>query len=1590
MSNEEQALSHGGGGGADSPSSSLTWTKDHHLVGKRLSDRSGSFLNSLGTWQRTETETSTLQVSAFEPEDRDTRKPALWRSLLANDSNSASLAVDQIAADGQESTEAAVTVTTIPSPHCQKNVTAHLQSILEQEIQLLMPNLILTAAWEHVVQQYCRSQAKQETVVSSQQSSSSFSTALPGYYRQSPIQYLVAPVNAVVDNNATTSDSNSNAAVLYVTPYQLQQRIKAGCNTAWQAALRQHVQYHTLSVSAPLETTKVSASAAAASLYESRRSSSRIQQIQVQQQQEAVVSGNNGGTTTLDRNTVQWNKVVSGAKVAARLTDTLVHNSAAENDVDESQDDADVDNKDDPKQDADVDVVAETAESKVPPETVTAPSTGTDAAESEKVAESASAETKEPAAETPVEPTAAPKDDCKAVEQNDDMQVDDVAEDDDDDAEAGEEDFEPAPEEDAEEEDEGEYVKENLDDLAMDDDQDVEEEEDDVAEEDDEDVDVVLDANPYLKPDSLDLLEWMGRKTSKSLNVGDLQEFFPSLLAPPKTKKRRSVAAIGASLEDILSATDRGVWSKILSSSAPLSPSARIALRPTHEDTMKVTKWETALFSKTPFAVEIVDDSIDEEQSIRAAEDFYAAEQAYKKQKSWDSMRYKGIHGGYTIWPSWTDTAKLWCDENRTTTKSDHIGDQQVSAQVPPADAKPAEGADQDMALAKALDEQESSTRTASRRTTRRAADGGVFYGNQSSMTQRQLVDAVLRFVSMQSFQTVSRLLLAVPDDSSDPIRRIRTVLGKLVWKRNQLVQLPVQTEWSDLPIWKSLRQEPLLSIQAVDAETDGVGATRESSDTDEIKLVDYLRAMHQTELQLRSLVLQHLTEVPVAIIATAADERSGTMESMDDADFEDASAIQWLSTGHDLLSQVIFRPSQTENTDDLTPCKYFRVQGFIESIASTPEEGEATVPADRNELGKAKDNVAVERRMRFRVVAVASLVAAPTGDGQQLILTEGQVRAGLKASEVEQRNKKPTRSLPENPFAGGSAAKITIFPPEASVAPQLNGTVVGHDTVLGANGEPHHRILILPDEGTETQEALWATVTFAPDGSIKCNLPGDSLPYTAQQFDYHSSSRAFQECRTIVAYLRRHPKAMAFLEPVDPVALGIPEYFNVVKKPMDIATLSDKLEKGQYSNIPPSQAMGRNPVTRMLNGPFRRDLERIFDNAMMFNPPDDWIYLAAAGIKKAVLKKIEQVSSQAEAKSEGKSRQRKSIYIDEDSDADMYTNESDGDDEYDGQKKKNRKRKRPARARNKEDASARTIERPVRLQGTLSESMGLRGYFANLPVQSDASSFGLPSEWTCRRRNAKREHVSSSPTREIENGNAELDELIAMHRQIEENESSGLRRSTRQHDTDEDGHLNSGAATTLEFFTPGGDLWNEEQECPKSRLQVELVREKLHETMFTKLYYENVGSLVSNNEAGIGRFADGSFPPYLGRVVPLHAPGDQSVETVWEIRSPYVIAALRWVIRGLIHSDHLSQVENMTTDNLNSGVVLANHVYYWDSSLEPYEVLDQKELQRRKRANQEGGDPESEDDIELSEYEKMRQARVARNAERLKALGLT
>ena len=70
---------------------------------------------------------------------------------------------------------------------------------------------------------------------------------------------------------------------------------------------------------------------------------------------------------------------------------------------------------------------------------------------------------------------------------------------------------------------------------------------------------------------------------------------------------------------------------------------------------------------------------------------------------------------------------------------------------------------------------------------------------------------------------------------------------------------------------------------------------------------------------------------------------------------------------------------------------------------------------------------------------------------------------------------------------------------------------------------------------------------------------------------------------------LWRANQSWVFHEPVDPVKLNIPDYFDVVKTPMDFGTIKKKLNNNFYSG-----------TDEML-----KDFELVFSNCKLYNPPE-------------------------------------------------------------------------------------------------------------------------------------------------------------------------------------------------------------------------------------------------------------------------------------------------------------------------------------------------------------------------------------------------
>ena len=415
-----------------------------------------------------------------------------------------------------------------------------------------------------------------------------------------------------------------------------------------------------------------------------------------------------------------------------------------------------------------------------------------------------------------------------------------------------------------------------------------------------------------------------------------------------------------------------------------------------------------------------------------------------------------------------------------------------------------------------------------------------------------------------------------------------------------------------------------------------------------------------------------------------------------------------------------------------------------------------------------------------------------------------------------------------------------------------------------------------------------------------------------------------------------------------------------------------------------------------------------------------------------------------------------KNKYIDEESDVDMNEYERD-EDEYDGggsRKRKSRKDKGGGGMSNqpkvssknkggKEEMVLMAIEQPFAIPETAKE-FASSSAFPHIKVKTNVGKFVFSQElWSCRYvkvQDANEGAVEDNKTNNKKDTPDEDDDiLLLMQLQQQEDDTAPTRRSTRERHApvnyaDEVGeyshayHLDTPFTNETAVTLPGVEYYlthtelfqsmttmpgnngegemNESHTIPtvcRSRLGAEGIQEMIHESFFAQLYRKQSPNILLEVN-GIGTYANGSFPPYLGRVLPSSSSsssnGEDGDAIIWEIREQYLIPALRWVLRGLVRSGHLNEVDYSLSAGVledapsrthyGAGIVTPSHEYYYNQTFAPFDVLDEKEIMRKRRQGAAAdAAPPPEIAAELSEYEQMRAARVARNAERLRALGL-
>lgn len=96
--------------------------------------------------------------------------------------------------------------------------------------------------------------------------------------------------------------------------------------------------------------------------------------------------------------------------------------------------------------------------------------------------------------------------------------------------------------------------------------------------------------------------------------------------------------------------------------------------------------------------------------------------------------------------------------------------------------------------------------------------------------------------------------------------------------------------------------------------------------------------------------------------------------------------------------------------------------------------------------------------------------------------------------------------------------------------------------------------------------------------------------------------NHVLKSCTALLERLMKHKHAWVFNKPVDAVALGLHDYFEIIRTPMDLGTVKGRLSQNWY----------KSPME------FAEDVRLTFRNAMTYNPKGQDVYVMAEQLLKS------------------------------------------------------------------------------------------------------------------------------------------------------------------------------------------------------------------------------------------------------------------------------------------------------------------------------------------------------------------------------------
>lgn len=128
--------------------------------------------------------------------------------------------------------------------------------------------------------------------------------------------------------------------------------------------------------------------------------------------------------------------------------------------------------------------------------------------------------------------------------------------------------------------------------------------------------------------------------------------------------------------------------------------------------------------------------------------------------------------------------------------------------------------------------------------------------------------------------------------------------------------------------------------------------------------------------------------------------------------------------------------------------------------------------------------------------------------------------------------------------------------------------------------------------------------------------LPGTYLPPARPPLG-STAPMTYQQYRSLMGLLKSVKKqkdSFAFVAPVDPIALNVPHYFTIIKNPMDLGTVEQKLSQSNPApnklKVPAGQQQQLGPYSCVAD--VVNDVRQVWANTRIFNGPHHVVSISA------------------------------------------------------------------------------------------------------------------------------------------------------------------------------------------------------------------------------------------------------------------------------------------------------------------------------------------------------------------------------------------